>query len=328
MSKDQLDMFGGRPAPTPASRVRPARVEAELGELGRRLPRALRFGASTWACSGWDGLVYERPLPEALLIREGLGAYAEHPLLRSVLVERSPRLRFDADSLAAWARATPDDFRVVVGADEACLWGRFPEHPRFGEFSGQTNDGFLDAATLMERTITPTLGAMDPARAVVLVTVPGQEPRALGGRRSFPERLQGLLRGLPEQPIPLALELRDHKLLTPALADVLARHQVIPSIGIHPSLPDVATQVELLDPLSRPLVLIRWSMCVHFDYRVAARHYAPYDAIVDEDERARDSVLSLVRRALDAGREVIVLVSNMAEGCAPRSIEALARSLV
>ena len=69
-------------------RVRPAAVGEALQRLGRRLPQDVFLGTSSWSFPGWQGLVYADACSESLLAREGLSAYAQHPLLRMVGIDR------------------------------------------------------------------------------------------------------------------------------------------------------------------------------------------------------------------------------------------------
>ncbi|WP_204320593.1 hypothetical protein, partial [Klebsiella pneumoniae] len=48
----------------------------------------LRIGTSSWSYPGWDGLVYAGEYSDSMLARKGLAAYAQHPLLRTVSIDR------------------------------------------------------------------------------------------------------------------------------------------------------------------------------------------------------------------------------------------------
>ncbi len=69
--------------------VRPAPVDPRTRALAARLPPGLRLGTSSWSFPGWAGLVWANPAPPADLSRRGLPAYAAHPLLRAVSLDRS-----------------------------------------------------------------------------------------------------------------------------------------------------------------------------------------------------------------------------------------------
>ncbi len=94
----QLDLF--TPATSTASpqpqkkrrqqfELRPAPLPSELQSVAQSLPETIRLGTSSWSFPGWDGLIYERPTPQTQLSREGLTVYSQHPLLRTVGVDRT-----------------------------------------------------------------------------------------------------------------------------------------------------------------------------------------------------------------------------------------------
>ena len=101
----QDDLFGEPPAappepapqspPTPprgtrvAGRLNPAPASPEHLELSRRLPSQVRLGTSSWSYPGWHGLVWAQEFNECRLAKDGLSAYSQHPLLRTVSIDRS-----------------------------------------------------------------------------------------------------------------------------------------------------------------------------------------------------------------------------------------------
>ena len=78
----QLHLFG-----EPDRGVGPAEVPVQLREIAARLPETLYLGTSSWSFPGWHGLVYDRECSQRALARQGLGAYAAHPLLNAVGVD-------------------------------------------------------------------------------------------------------------------------------------------------------------------------------------------------------------------------------------------------
>ncbi|MEZ6184635.1 MAG: DUF72 domain-containing protein, partial [Planctomycetota bacterium] len=83
----QLPLFAGvDPEPR---RLGPASVAPELRALAARLPPTVHLGTSSWSFPGWRGVVYDREANQRELAREGLRAYAQHPLLRAVGVDRT-----------------------------------------------------------------------------------------------------------------------------------------------------------------------------------------------------------------------------------------------
>jgi len=307
-------------------RVRPAVLGDEIRQAAARLPPSLRLGATSWTTPQWD-CVWERPASAGVLAREGIGAYAEHPMLRTVLIDRAARMPLHTAGLAGLAASVPADFRFVLAADEWVLRGRLPDHPRFGEARGQANPAFLNADAMIERSVTPFVEGLGERGGILLLTIPRQDPRALGTRRAFPSRLGRFLSALPQGPR-YAVELRDHKLLTSEYAAVLAETGALHCISVHPSMERVQEQLTIANPLSADTVIVRWSMGVHLDYRAAFRNFSPFNALVDRDLRARNAVLEVVRRASQTATAIYALVDDMAEGCAPATIVELSESLL
>lgn len=65
-----------------------ATPEPAVLELAASLPPTLRLGTSSWHYPGWTGLVWKRDYPAEILSRHGLPAYAQHPLLKTVCLDR------------------------------------------------------------------------------------------------------------------------------------------------------------------------------------------------------------------------------------------------
>ena len=72
----------------------------------------------------------------------------------------------------------------------------------------------------------------------------------------------------------------------------------------------------------------RWMLGQGQEYEAAKARYVPFDRIVDPDPAAREAIVGVVRRGLDARRPAYVIVNNKAEGSAPSSVALLARALV
>ena len=83
----------------------------------------MRLGTSSWLFPGWTGLVFAprsgRPAPEQVLARHGLPAYAAHPLLRTVSLDRTFYAPLTPEEFAAYAAQVPATFRFVVKAPAA-----------------------------------------------------------------------------------------------------------------------------------------------------------------------------------------------------------------
>ncbi len=331
--QNQLDLFGGAAAPeAPSSKavrgpVAPAEHPPELSTLARALPRRLHLGTSSWAYPGWAGLVYDRPHPQPRLSREGLAAYAKHPLLRGVGVDRSYYAPPSAEEFAAYAAVVPADFRFLVKAHEACTIAIYPRHARYGALRGQTNARFLDPDYASEHVVGPTMAGLGDRAGPLLFQFSPTDVEALGGPRWFADRLQRFLAALPRGPL-YAVELRNRELLTGAYSDALASCGACHCINVYPGMPGPLAQFERTRQDLAPAVVCRWMLHPHMNWEQAELAYAPFDRVVDADDDRRDELarMCLEAEALDLPTHLIV--NNNAEGCSPRTIDALARRIV
>jgi len=217
-SDPQLELF----APTPGVAAEPERppeppapapVPEDMRELGQRLPRDLRLGTSSWSFPGWTGLVYAQEATTEVLAREGLPAYARHPLLRTVGVDRTFYGPVPVETFRAWAQAVPDDFRFLVKAHEALTLRRFPMHDRYGARRGEENPSFLDPAYARDAVVAPMIEGLASKAGALLLQFPPQDVQALGGPAGFADRLHAFLAALPPGAL-YAVELRNRALYT------------------------------------------------------------------------------------------------------------------
>ena len=181
--------------PEPAA-VAPARLDPALTALARQLPAGLRLGTSSWSFPGWTGLVWAGRHDEATLAREGLAAYARHPLLRTVSLDRSYYRPMTAAQFAALAAQVPEDFRFVVKAPALISDGA--QRDAGGRPVG-LNPAFLDPVLTTEQFVQPV--GRRAAREVAEEGVPANRqrlrPRARvpAPRGDLAEREEGQERG-------------------------------------------------------------------------------------------------------------------------------------
>ncbi len=335
--QNQLDLFGlaapeeparaSRKRAAPRGPVGPAEHSPDLSALAQAMPAGLRVGTSSWAYPGWAGLVYDAPHPVKELSREGLAAYAKHPLLRAVGIDRSYYAPPKAEEFAAYAEVVPPDFRFLVKAHEACTIAVYPRHARYGAQRGAVNPLFLDPVYAGEEVVGPTLAGLGERAGPLLFQFSPSDIDAFGGPRWFAERLQRFLSELPRGPL-YAVELRNRELLTGAYSDALASCGACHCINVYPGMPPPRVQFERTRQESAPAVVCRWMLHPLMNWEQAERAYAPFDKLVDPDEDRRRELAALVLRAESLGRPVHLIVNNNAEGCSPRTIYELARRIV
>ncbi|HEY9421136.1 MAG TPA: DUF72 domain-containing protein [Thermoanaerobaculia bacterium] len=322
---DQLALFAYEPEPELDRKgVRPAEQPEEVEDLGRELPKGIHLGGSTWSFPGWAGLVYERTYPSSKLAREGLAAYARHPLFRGVGIDRTHYTPVEAEELAEYRMAVPDEFRFLIKAHEACTLARYPDHARYGVQRGQVNPLFLDPAYAADQVVAPFVDGMGEDAGALLFQF---APQSLGTAAQFAERLQRFLSALPRGPV-YAVEVRNRELVTADYGEALASVGACHCNNVHPRMPDIRAQAHLAGSERGPMTIIRWLLGPGMTYEEAGTRYAPFNCMAAPDLANRQAVADLAREALAAGRPFLCTINNNAEGCAPLSVVELAREIV
>jgi uncharacterized protein YecE (DUF72 family) len=327
LSHDQLDLFAA-PEAAPVPRVvGPAAVPPELVALGRALPEGVYLGTSSWSFPGWHGLLYDRAAAQSHLARYGLAAYAQHPVLRAVGIDRTYYAPLAAADLATYADVVPDAFKFLVKAHALCTHITAPMHGRAEPTSNEPNALFLDASYAAEQVIGPCLEGLGRRLGPILFQFPPQDVRTIGGPEQFVARLRAFLQALPRGPL-YAVELRNRELLTPAYAAALADAGVCHCYNVHPRMPAVEEQQQLVPPSAAPALVVRWMLHHGLGYDSARVRYEPFDRLVDPDPVHRTAIAALCVSTRAAGRAAFVIVNNKAEGSAPLTLFRLAARIV
>ena len=326
MPQDKLDsQLGLFPDDVPAARpagVGPATPPAPLAALASRIPPGVRLGTSSWSFPGWQGIVYDKQASEEMLAREGLTAYAAHPLLRTVSIDRSFYRPLSADQFRSYADAVPSDFRLVVKAD------RLVTSPVDPDARGvrTANPRFLDPIYAAEEVVAPTLDGLGPKAGPIVFQFPPIPPNLVGGRSAFLERLHRFLVALP-RPCLYAVELRTPAFITEAYARLLENTGVAHCYNVHPASAPLARQIELIHPYQQPALVVRWMLGSGLEYVAAKERYEPFDRLVDEDLPSRELIARTVLDATLAERDAFVIANNKAEGSAPLTLFRLAERI-
>lgn len=321
---EQPALFADLP---PAARgVQPAQpVLARPGSLAA-LPGRLWLGTSSWSFPGWTGLVWQDEEKATRLSREGLPAYATHPLLNAVGVDRSFHADMDEATWRRHAEQVPADFRFVAKAPATVTDAtRRDANGRAME----ANPLHLDAQAALERFVRPCAAGLGDRLGWLVFQFPPLPADWLAAPRAWTDRLERFLSALPSQ-VPKAVELRDAALVTPRLMDLLRAHDTLYCLALHDRMPPVDRQLRALERWAAgdaPPVLARWTLRRGLGYEAARGRYAPFDRLVDPDPTTRAALAGRIRESLAAGREVSVIANNKAEGSAPRTLQALAQAV-
>ena len=293
-------------------------------ELAARLPARVRLGTSSWSFPGWDGLVYAgRPRADELS-RDGLVAYARHPLLRAAGIDRTFYAPLDAAGFARHAAQVPGDFRFLVKASQLCTFPALREGD--GRPTARPNPRFLDASFARDAVVAPAVEGLGQRLGVLLFQfppLPAAETRHPG---RFAERLARFLAALPRG-APYAVEIRNRELLQPAYAAALSASGTAHGFTVHPTMPSLEVQAEVSPVEAQPVLVVRWMLGHGRGYEEARDLYAPFDRLAAPDTESRASIAELVARAVRAGKEGLVIVNNKAEGSSPLSVVELARAI-
>lgn len=317
---------------TVASSVAPQPINTALIELAATLPSLVRLGSSSWNYPGWKGLVWDGDYPQSQLSRQGLPAYARHPLFRTVSLDRAFYRPLTASQYTAYAAQVNDDFRFVVKAP-ACVTDAAVRDEKGRAV--QENPAFLNPEIALQAFVQPALQGLQHKLGVLVFQI---SPLPSGLHARIPELLQKLatmLQALPSLATQapdavMAVEVRDPVWLTPEFAHVLRQSGATYCLGVHAKMPPIEGQLPLLRALWPGPLVCRWNLHrlhgIH-GYEDAAKLYAPYDKLVNVDLQTRATLAKVIDATANAGHQAYVTISNEAEGCAPLTVAALAAEM-
>lgn len=322
---DQLLLFGTELEVSPdPSALRPVEVRPELSALAEALGPGLYLGTSSWSFPGWAGIVFDNVVDARVLAREGLFAYAAHPLLRTVSIDRSYYSPLGScEVYEAYAAQVPDDFRFTVKAPAECTtpWLRGPG----GEPAGD-NPRFLDPDYAYEAFVRPAYEGLGAKCGPLLFRFPPQGRAALRNPKEFGDRLYRFLTRLPRVPL-YAVEVRDSPLLTDTYVEALRGSGARHCLSVHPKAGALHDQTDVLAAIGPGPLVARWNLNPAHTYEEAKERYAPFDRLQQEDPASRATLATVAARALQAGQPAHLVVNNKAEGSAPLSIFKLAQAI-
>lgn len=320
----QQFLFGAPPnknEDTKGSATQPAAVGDDLRQLATSLPPSLRLGTSSWSFAGWADIVYAPGCKQTRLSREGLAAYAQHPLLRGVGLDRTFYAPIAQSDFEEYAASVPATFRFLVKA-----WSDVttPRLRGAGGRLGAANPRWLDVDTTIDRVLSPAVLGLGDKLGPLLFQFSPQGKAITKDPPAFAARLHAFFSALPKGPC-YAVELRDRELFTKDYIDAIAANGVRHCHSVHPAMPSVVEQCELAPPCGE--AVLRWMLQPGLHYDEAKDRYAPFSAIVDPDPVRRSEVAEVAARALANGLPVTIVANNKAEGSAPLTLIELARAI-
>ncbi len=308
-----------------------------LRALGAALPPNVRLGTSSWSYPGWEGLVWQTAMSEQTLSKKGLPVYAQHPLLRTVSIDRSFYRPLSASDYARYAAQVPADFRFMVKAPSLLTDALVRSDDGRGK---EPNTAFLSPELAVQEFVAPAIEGLGKNLGALVFQLSPLPWNMLDRLPSVITKLRDMLCALPAlQPHApdgvIAVEVRDPQWLSPDMmplfANALREGNATYCIGLHAKMPPLSEQLKLLRKLWPGPLVCRWNLHpIHgpFGYADAEKLYSPYDKIHHPEPELQAELGQLI--ATFAAREQLVYVgvSNHAEGCAPLTVETLAKEIV
>ena len=340
-------LWRDEPAATPTAQAKAASpgsrsqtVEPALPLLGAalagHLPPQLRLGTSSWSFPGWQGAVWAKGYSERMLAQRGLAAYCQHPVLRTVSIDRSFYRPLAASEYAVYAAQVPADFRFVVKAPSLVCDAQVRSEDGRGR---EPNPVFLNPDLAIDTYVRPACDGLGGKLGVLLFQL---SPLPLGRLVNMQQTLSQLeqlaiavhtqLALYPEDERPIvAYEVRDLDWLRPDVvphfAHLLRSAGATYCLGLHAKMPRLPDQLPLLRQLWPGPLVCRWNVNPVFGpygYAYAEQQLAPFDRIQQADEATLDVLARTVAGVCSKGQQAYVTISNEAEGSGPLSILRLA----
>lgn len=297
----------------------------ELKRLAAAIPPGVHFGTSTWTYPGWTGLVYEKPYPASGATARMLAEYARFPLFSTVGIDSSFYGPPSAKTLASWARVLPPGFRCV-----SKVWDRITVHtftgPRDDGRSGEANPDFLNADLFLTDVLEPFRAHFGDHVGPFVFEFQTIEPSAGLDAAGFAARLDQFFSRLPTE-AEYAVELRNPEFLAPPYLAVLREHGVAHVFNSWTRMPSIGEQLDQTGSITARFIVARALLRPGRKYREAVDRFAPYDRIREANPALRNDLVKLARTAAGLRIPAYLLVNNRAEGSAPLTIAAVARSL-
>lgn len=312
--------------------IAPVAPQPDWIALADTLPATVRLGTSSWNYPGWNGLVWEGEYAATTLSRRGLTAYSQHPLFRTVSIDRSFYRPLNLAQFAQYASQVNNDFRFVVKAPSLVTDALVRDEGGRGR---RANANFLNATDAVQLFVEPALQGLQHKLGALVFQISPLPAHWLAQMPTLIDRLHLLLKSIPnlKSAAPdgvVAVEVRDPQWLTPQFVSALRDTGATYCMGLHAKMPRISEQLPILRALWPGPFVCRWNLNpVHgaFGYEDAKDAYEPYNKIIDPDLETRMALAKVIRGTASGGQNVFVTLSNKAEGSAPLSVIELARAL-
>ena len=325
----QLSLFGDEEEDSPIDRVtlrepvRPCAVADAVRSLATAVPSWLRLGTSSWTFPGWGpDLVYEREgLSMKHLADRGLEAYAQHPLLRTVGIDRTFYAPMRQDEWAAYRGQVPDDFVPI-----AKVWSGVTSAVTR---EGARNEQFLSANRFLDTMWAPAIAGGFDERMPFVFEIPPMRREHEPPVAYLLERLERLLDSLPREGR-YSFELRTKSWLVPEYVRLLGRYGASHTMNYWGTMPGLARQWKVAKAACQKLLVVRLMLPPGASYNEQKAAFSPFDREAHAQPGMHDELASVLDelRGVGSPPEVFVIANNKAEGSAPITCRRIAERFV
>ena len=316
--------------------------DPELVRTAQKMPRGIYLGTSSWNFPGWRGIVWSGSSALTQLSQQGLTAYALHPIFKTVGIDRGFYRPLPSKAYHDYAAQVPESFRFLVKAPQIVCDSVLRD--RMGRPTG-ANPDYLNVARAMDEFVHPAIEGLGTKAGVLVFELSSMPRNALYDKSAqyvaidaMADFFSQIKSKMPTQSVTAAVEMRTRTLLTPRWVKAMATSGVRPVISLHPTMPNVMRQTDMLRLYDAPGVtegewlaagdiVVRWSLAADGTYAGLKEDWAPFDRIRREDIVSREGIVWLLKLAARSGVRAFVVANNKAEGCAPLTMRAIAESL-
>lgn len=296
-----------------------------IDELRTLRTRGVYFGTSSWKYPGWQGWFYKNLYRSQKAFNENcLSEYAE--TFPAVGVDHTYYDWPKPKVFAHYAAQTPAHFRFGLKATERITVFRYPKLARYGKDAGTTNPDFLNPDAFAENFLKPLEEVRDRIGTIMLEFSQFHAGMLESGRE-FIQRLDTFFEKLGTTGHAFSVEIRNRGWLQPEYFQTLAKHDVSHVFNSWTKMPSLQEQLELAKGHALSSIVSRVLLQPGTKYEDAVEAFSPYDRVMEEHSALRASIADLVQRAVELKLPAYIFVNNRAEGCAPKTIDAVLKLL-
>lgn len=298
-------------------------MERNLREqLAALAKQNILIGTSSWKYPGWIGIVYNQKYNGDKDFNEHcLKEYSE--TFSTVGVDHTYYQWPSQAHFDHYVAETPESFRFGLKVTEKITVFEYPKLKRYGKDAGMRNEDFLNASLFLDRFLGPLEAHRDRLGPIIFEFSQFYPPMGVRGSE-FVDKLNAFFTALAlKSEYQFGVEIRNANWLQPGYFAMLARHRVAHVFNSWTRMPPLEKQLEAAERYDFPVLISRVLLEPGVAYAAAVEAFSPYDKICIEHAPLRKGAAALIDHAIKRRIPAYVFVNNRAEGCAPKTIEAI-----